>query len=1288
MIHFKNPAACWLVCLGGLSIIFATPSYAAPGQLSQLPLFVSKSNVQPNIFFELDDSSSMDTEILTQPYWNRCVYIGNDRFRTTDCTTPSSIVLQTNSYFHSIGVADTTTLISYGYIYDNPDNFFSGSTCSTKSDFASIRCLKKGIDYDWRVFSPSLNMMYYNPSITYLPWQGTGMSNASFTAARSNPQTTSIAGSDAVKNLGADGGFILEIWEDSHGFDKKDERPRRGSFTNRTEGANGLVDYWDNHRRYTVTETEISYQDVTYTVDKTQMEPVLSPKVTLTTGLNGRTLAAEQQNIANWYQYYRRRSFVAKSAIAKVTSENPDYQYGLSVINYPKSLFVPINGGDLQSKLFNYDWGSVRTATVGTPLRVGLNNVGKYFMGVSSNAGTFPSPITSECQQNFAIVFSDGYWDVDTDTKVGDVDKDKYENTLADVAKYYYDTDLSALPNNVPISTFDKQSQQHLVTFTIAFGLQGKLVAGNDGWPNPALKENNDWGDPHRDKDIPEKLDDMWHAAYNSKGTFLSANSPEAVSQGFANILASIGGRGGGSASGLSFNTNTLTGTIAVYQTQFNSPDLSAKSDQKDWTGNIAAYTLNLTTGKASTSVTWNAAEKITASLESTRKMFTYNRDTKKGIPFKWDNLSENQKKDLLTNSDGSIDTLTAGSAKAQARLAYLRGNKSNEGTGTTYQFRKRSQLLSDVIHSDPLFVGRPRDSWPAAAPFPVDTKSYSNFVSAKANRQKIVYVGANDGMLHGLNASSADGSGLGTGAEMMAYIPNALFSSGNAVSGLHYLTDPNYSHLYYVDMPTSVGDAYFDTGDGQGTAWHSVLLGGYRAGGRGIFALDVTDPTKFTEANAAKIALWEFDSTDDADMGYSFAKPTISMMPNNRWAAIFGNGYNSSGTGSATLFVVFLDGGLDGTWTTTGKTPDYVKITAPTDADKITSGNCLNSASDCNGLSSPQAVDSNGDYKVDRVYAGDLRGNLWAFDLSDTDPDKWKVAYETSAKKPAPLFTASHHITPTTGTNRTPVQQKLCSGQACMQQITNKPIVVKNPLVSAGNINVLVFFGTGQYLKATDPASTDIQSFYGVWDHGVAELTPVNLVEQTFLPGPFYTQDNIKRTDIRVLSNNSVLYDKANITTNQGWFINLEIKNEKSEQINKGERLIVDAVLRIVDNSNIENNDKIFFNTWIPEAQECSAGGKSKLMSVNMIDGSNPKTPAFDLNKDGIMNSESDTVLVNGVYVGVAGEDYNNGFANSPAITQDTQVTGGTGTTKLDMRKVEQSPPMRRISWQELRNN
>ncbi len=196
------------------------------------------------------------------------------------------------------------------------------------------------------------------------------------------------------------------------------------------------------------------------------------------------------------------------------------------------------------------------------------------------------------------------------------------------------------------------------------------------------------------------------------------------------------------------------------------------------------------------------------------------------GTPFQWADLTTAQKADLKTEPNASIGA----DAKAQARLDFLRGDRTNEqGNGGSYTFRARSKLLGDIVDSDPVFVGKPRSAWPNTAPFPTGSgQTYSDFSAANLSRAEMVYVGANDGMLHGFKASD--------GSEAIAYIPGTLYSSSDATSGLHYLTDPAYTHRFYVDMPSTVEDAYFNTG--SGAAWHTVLIGGERSGGKGIFAL------------------------------------------------------------------------------------------------------------------------------------------------------------------------------------------------------------------------------------------------------------------------------------------------------------------------------------------------------------------------------------------------------------------------------------------------------------------
>ena len=244
------------------------------------------------------------------------------------------------------------------------------------------------------------------------------------------------------------------------------------------------------------------------------------------------------------------------------------------------------------------------------------------------------------------------------------------------------------------------------------------------------------------------------------------------------------------------------------------------------------------------------------------------------GIPFRWDDLAANHVADLRKNPAGGDDSL----AVAEQRLDYIRGDDANAGENG--DFRERFSLLGDIVNSGPVFVGAPALNWPDTAPFPTETGTrYSDYKNGPAaSRAGVVYVGANDGMLHGFAESD--------GEEALAYIPNLLFSTA-AGEGLHYLTDPGYKHKYYNDLTPTVSDIYVSFGGS--VQWGTVLISGLRGGGRGIYALDVTDPDAFKESNAADLVLWEFTNADDPDLGFTYSQPQIALANNGQWVAIFG---------------------------------------------------------------------------------------------------------------------------------------------------------------------------------------------------------------------------------------------------------------------------------------------------------------------------------------------------------------------------------------------------------------
>ena len=270
----------------------------------------------------------------------------------------------------------------------------------------------------------------------------------------------------------------------------------------------------------------------------------------------------------------------------------------------------------------------------------------------------------------------------------------------------------------------------------------------------------------------------------------------------------------------------------------------------------------------------------------------------------------------------------------------------------------------------------------------------------------------------------------------------------------MRFYADPDFNdnHRLINDGAAITFDAYL------GNSWRTILVGSLGGGGKGVYALDVTDPDNFT----ASEVLWEFSSADDSDMGVAIPQPAIGRMNNGQWAAIVANGYNSD-QANAELFVLDL------------KTGAVLK--------KIDTG-----VGSDNGLSNPAAVDVDGDRIVDYVYAGDLKGNLWKFDLTTSNTGNWTVAF-TSSGSPAPLYTACS-ADPCTAGNRQP--------------ITARPEVGLHPIEGYS-----VYFGTGSFFAVGDNASGgSLQTFYAIHDRNPKDtgtsILPAagrsNLVQQTVI--------------------------------------------------------------------------------------------------------------------------------------------------------------------------------------------
>ncbi len=1188
----------WLLSVSWLAL--SAPSQAAELNLADAPLFLG-SSVEANVFFMMDDSGSMDWEVLTVDHHYYRDYWDADNTRGLEESGLAAI---------DADEGDCQDLELYYYVFSSDANSNSDNVYDSTCDYPALEDQGDSTDHDWRMLSADFNVLYYDPRVTYEPWPG--FPDADYSSVRSNPQP-GTSGYSKKRSLKS---FKYEVWIDDKGADLDNNGEVKGPDVV-TDIPNGLVDLWDSRTTYVVKNNSVkSYTHTTgdaatikagtgtssqkstkskkksnkggtgeavCTEADVETDPPYVNCFHITTTEDtiknsetdpwGRTTAEIQQNVANWYQYHRRRSFVAKGAVSEVILSNDAFRFGLSQINEYAEVFVEVpaanvddftsHNNSLLQSMYNYEWQSN-----GTPLRRGLERVGRYYDDYSGY--NYADPIIAACQQNYSVLMTDGYWNGDPpeETQIGDEDNDGESDTVADVAHYFYTEDLSPLPDEVPATARDPNTKQHMVTFTVAFGVDGNLVdTDSDGEPNPALAENGDWTNGAVNTD-PEKIDDLWHGAFNSKGSFVSARSPDEVADAIHGALQDVGARVGSAAS-VATNSGSLNTGSKLVQARF---------DSGEWNGQLMAFQINLD-GSVAGTASWDAADQVSQQNHATgREIITWNpeidspnggRVEGSGIAFHFpsdytdpndsNEMSDSQVTYLLDNAPHNINTNVSGEIAANQDFGrdivdYLRGDDTHEGGGRN--FRSRTNLLGDIVNSSPRFVGAPKFRYPDA----MEADSYDDFKSTHASRDGVVYVGANDGMLHAFDGD--------TGDEVLAYVPGAVYRN------LDRLAETNYQHRYYVDGSPNAIDVYLDDVGNNGE-WRTVLAGGLGGGGQGVYALDITDPDDFDEANASSLVLWEFDDGDDADLGYTYGNVQLAKMNDGTWAAVFGNGYNNtesdgnaSSSGHAVLYIVDVE---------TGELLKKIDTEA-------------GAAGTPNGLATPLLIDIDQDFDVDYIYAGDLLGNMWKFDVTAGSTTGWDVAW-TSGGDPAPLFTTANG-----------------------QPITSQPQATFHPDNLDG---FMLFFGTGRYLAVGDNVATGqtTQTFYGIWDKngGLPSINPSTDLLSQSITNQFdqaFDTDNNGSNDttytLRTVSDNVIDW-----TEHDGWKMDLfpEQINGATNTANFGERQVTQALVR---------GGRVIFTTLVPSSAECDFGGTSFLMEVDYRDGSSLEFPAFDLNGDG----------------------------------------------------------------------
>jgi type IV pilus assembly protein PilY1 len=933
------------------------------------------------------------------------------------------------------------------------------------------------------------------------------------------------------------------------------------------------------------------------------------------------TYVEEMTNYANWYTYYRTRAQMMKTATSLAFKDiGDDFKIGYMTTSGASNrarnfaTFTTANKALWYSRLFS------TVSDTFTPLRGALSTAGRIYATRENLNGVFTDPIEYECQQNFALLTTDGAWNANIETPRtatapanvpavygpfnlagGNVDNldaapasfgiregTAVSNTLADVARYYRVTDLrttalgnctGALGSGVcetpSASASPINVDQNMVTFTLGLGVDGTLsyVPNYESVPGDYLdikiNKTKTWPDPFNSGSA--RTDDLWHAAVNGGGTYFSAKTPADVVSQLREALASIKVKVGTGAAAAASSLSPVNGDNFSYVASYVAGN---------WVGNLERRTIDPDNGKTSLSATHSVEDilptdscaapsavvlndsgsydcvttgvtdpgdcavaldgtdckiPVTVTKTGTLKLkvsafSSIARNIKMNVggvlqDFAYTNLTATQKLNFdtpwLTANLTQWPTLTAGqiaNATGANLVGYLRGETGFDQRSTTFDnrvFRKRQATLGDLIHSTPTYYSGPELDY--------TDPGYQAYKAATAqvNRANTVFVGANDGMLHAFNADTLE--------ELWAYVPTMV------IPNMWKLADSNYSakHAYYVDGDIVVTDVCTANCGTATATWKTILVAGLGGGGRGYFALDVTNPS-------VPLLLWEFNpaSTNGENVGYSYGNPIVTKRNiDDKWVVLFTSGHNNIPDNSAfySLTTTSFKPNNPAIYTT-GNGGGYLYVLDAVTGNRLNAIPTLNSSSvnvgnatTPSGLGRISAItdDTEINNVTTYVYGGDLLGNLWRFNID---------------------------------TNQALNFAQLRAGA------TAQPITTAPEIASVNNKDV-IYVGTGKYLEVADLTNTNIQTMYAIEDDN-ATATLVNpratLVKQTIVADPTDTD--------------SRLSGSANSATpfqgNRGWYVDFPDARE---------RLNIDPTVEL---------GTLLAPTTVPEESACQPAG------------------------------------------------------------------------------------------------
>lgn len=992
-----------------------------------------------------------------------------------------------------------------------------------------------------------------------------------------------------------------------------------GDFRYNTGNMSGGVD-GVSAKTYTIPNTITQFNGgtpVVNTFSRVDIQPsTLSyPKASTRTDCAGSTCTYDEEmtNFANWYSYYRTRMQMMKSSTSRAFKAiDTRYRVGFITINNPSTNYLPISQYDNTQKTNWYAKLFAANPGSSTPLRTALSTTGRIFAGKNPVAGFTSDPVQYSCQQNFALLTTDGYWnggggvEINGSTAIGNFDggstgRPQYEgptassDTLADAAKYYYDIDLrnssqsnctgslgtDVCVDNVYVSFTDNNVKQHMTTFTLGLGVDGELAYTSDyrnatsGDYYDIKQGTKNWSFPAAD--TQRAVDDLWHAAVNGQGTYFSARDPNQLNTSLINALQSIGAKVGAGAAAATSTLNPVAGDNFAYVASYTTVK---------WTGNLESREINLNTGEVSEDATWcvenvaagscaapslvvaedvagatvaycstpgatastcpapgildgtNCKVEIASSCVgsmtdnvgpnlSSRTILIKDGATNNLVNFNYANLSATQKP--FFENTWLAANLSHWSALTPSQQAiaggvnlvnYLRGETGYEdrasnviGSVDNRLFRLRESTLGDALESTPVFIGAEKNNFTDA-----NYSTGSSFKTAQLSRAGTVYIGTNDGMLHAFDSAS--------GEERWAYIPSMV------VTNMYKLADKNYANLHtnYVNGDPIRGSICYQnctlSGAG-GAAWKTILVGGLNGGGRGYYALDVTNPS-------APSLLWEFSPANDADLGMTFGNAEITKKADGTWVVLITSGYNNTtgpNAGKGILYVLNANTGAIITKYNTG----------------------VGSAATPSGLAkiSAYVTSPSTNNQAEYVYGGDLLGNLWRFDInapqSATNPFKFALLKDSSGN-PQPITT-----------------------RPTLTSIASKRFII---------------VGTGKYLEVLDLTDTQQQSIYAMTDDSSVTTTLDNPRASSAMVNQVLINNGAERK--LQTPENPVDY-----TIKRGWYINLPDSGERSNIASK----FVAGVTLLVP-------------TIVPSNTVCSPGGYGWLNYINYRTGGIIKTP------------------------------------------------------------------------------